>query len=150
MFQKVAGVQLTHVPYSGAAPSVQDLVAGQIDGVFDNPPTVISHIQAGTIRALALAVKSRLSVLPNVPTSAEAGLPGFEVLTSVVRRRSGLHAGGNHRPAARGDCEVAEQPAMQERFGKLGARLVGNSPAEFRAQIASDRARWGEVLKRQA
>src|SRR5262245_42671415 len=73
LFTHVAKITLTHVPYRGAAPSVTDLIAGQIDGVVDNPPTVLSHIRAGTVIALAVAGKDRLTILPGVPTAAEAG-----------------------------------------------------------------------------
>src|SRR4051794_2937608 len=74
----VADMKVTHVPYRGAAPAVTDLIAGQIDGVVDNPPTVMPHIKAGTITPLALAATQRLPVLPDVPTSVEAGLPGWQ------------------------------------------------------------------------
>ncbi len=147
MFQRTANAQITHVPYSGAAPSVQDLLAGQIDGLFDNPPTVISHIRAGTIRALAATASTRMAVLPDVPTATEAGLPGFEASSwfalvapaatpkPVIDR---LHAE---------TVKALRQPSMEERFGKLGARLVGNTPAEFAAFIKAERTRWGAVLK---
>lgn len=147
MFQRTANVQITHVPYSGAAPSVQDLISGQIDGLFDNPPTVMSHIRAGTIRALAATAPQRMSILPDVPTATEAGLPGFEASSwfalvapaatpkPVIDR---LHAD---------TVKALRQPSMEERFGKLGARLVGNTPAEFAAFIKSERAKWGATLK---
>jgi tripartite-type tricarboxylate transporter receptor subunit TctC len=147
MFMRAAGVKIAHVPYKGAAPSVQDLVAGQIDGLFDNPPTVISHIRAGTIRALAATAAARMAILPDVPTAAEAGLPGFEASSwfalvapaatpkPIVDR---LHAE---------TVKALRLPVMQERFGKLGARLVGNTPTEFDAFIGSERAKWGAVLK---
>lgn len=147
MFLKTAGVEIAHVPYSGAAPSVQDLVAGQIDGLFDNPPTVISHIRAGTIRALAATAPQRMPILPDVPTAAEAGVPGFEASSwfalvapaatpkPVIDR---LHAD---------TVKALRQPAMEERFSKLGARLVGNTPDEFAAFIRSERSKWGATLK---
>lgn len=147
MFQRAANVQIAHVPYRGAAPSVQDLVAGQIDGLFDNPPTVMSHIQAGSIKALAVAAKSRMSILPDVPTAAEAGLPGFEASSwfalaapaatpkPVIDR---LHAE---------TVKMLRTPAQQERYAKLGARLVGNSPQEFAQFIVTERAKWGAILK---
>ena len=78
MFMHAADVKITHVPYRGAAPAVTDLIAGQIDGVVDNPPTVISHIQAGTLRPLAVAAKARMALLPEVPTAAEAGVANYE------------------------------------------------------------------------
>ena len=74
----VAKIEVAHVPYRGAAPAVTDLIAGQIDGVVDNPPTVIAHIRAGTIIPLAVAAKERLALLPDVPAAPEAGLPGWE------------------------------------------------------------------------
>ena len=78
MLMHAAQIQITHVPYRGAAPAVTDLIAGQIDGVVDNPPTVISHIQGGKLRPLAFAAKQRLPLLPDVPTAAEAGVANFE------------------------------------------------------------------------
>src|SRR3954463_4567868 len=73
MLMVAADIKITHVPYRGAAPAVTDLIAGQIDGVVDNPPTVLGHIQAGELRPLAVAAKERMALLPDVPTAAEAG-----------------------------------------------------------------------------
>ncbi len=78
LLEQAAGIRLAHVPYKGAAPAVQDLVAGQIDGLVDNPPLVIGHIRSGAIKALAWAAPQRMAILPDVPTAAEAGLPGLE------------------------------------------------------------------------
>jgi tripartite-type tricarboxylate transporter receptor subunit TctC len=143
----LAKIELTHIPYRGAAPSVTDLIAGQIDGVVDNPPTVMQHIRAGTITALAVAAKERLAVLPNVPTSAEAGLPGWEASSwfgvvapagtppDIIRR---LHA------------EIAKavrQPSMEKFTTQSGARMVGNTPEEFAALIVDERKKWGEIIK---
>jgi tripartite-type tricarboxylate transporter receptor subunit TctC len=143
----VAKINLTHIPYRGAAPSVTDLVAGQIDGVVDNPPTVMQHIRAGTLTALAVAAKERLAVLPNVPTSAEAGLPGWEASSwfgvvapaatppDIIKR---LHA------------EIAKavrQPSMEKFTTQSGARMVGNAPEEFARLIVDERKKWGEIIK---
>ena len=147
MFLKAADVKIAHVPYSGAAPSVQDLVGGQIDGLFDNPPTVMSHIRAGTIRALAATAGKRMEVLPEVPTMAEAGLPGFEASSWFAL----VAPAATPRPVIdRLHIETVKalrQPALAERFGKLGARLVGNTPDEFAAFIKSERIKWGATLK---
>ena len=147
MFLKAANLQIAHVPYSGAAPSVQDLIAGQIDGLFDNPPTVMSHIRAGTIRALAATSSTRMAALADVPTMAQAGLPGFEASSWFALVAP---AATPHQVIDRLHTETVKalrQPTMQERFGKLGARLVGNTPAEFSAFIKSERAKWGATLK---
>ena len=142
----VAKINLTHIPYRGAAPSVTDLIAGQIDGVVDNPPTVMQHIRAGTITPLAVAAKERLAVLPEVPTAAEAGLPGWEVSSWF----------GVVAPAAtppdiikRLHTEIAKavrQPSMEKFTTQSGARMVGNTPEEFAALIVDERRKWGEII----
>ncbi len=103
MFMHAAGVQITHVPYRGAAPAVQDLIAGQIDGVVDNPPTVISHIQAGKLRPLAVAAKTRMALLPDVPTAAEGGVAELRGLVLVRHCGARRHAAGHRRAPAQGD-----------------------------------------------
>jgi tripartite-type tricarboxylate transporter receptor subunit TctC len=143
----VAKINLTHIPYRGAAPSVKDLIAGQIDGVVDNPPTVIAHIRAGTIVPLAVAAKQRLNVLPQVPTAPEAGLPGWEASSWF-----GVVAPAGTPPAIvkRLHAEVAKavkQPSMQRFSGQSGARMIGDSPEEFGRFIVAERKKWGEIVK---
>ena len=147
MFMHAAGVQIAHVPYRGAAPAVQDLIAGQIDGVVDNPPTVLPHINAGKLRPLAVAANERLALLPDVPTAAEAGVPSYQASSWF-----GVVAPAGTPPAivARLHQAIAAAvrvPAMQERFAKTGARLLGDSPQEFAARIRAERVRWGEIIK---
>ena len=143
----VAKINLTHIPYRGAAPSVTDLIAGQIDGVVDNPPTVMQHIRAGTITPLAVAAKERLAVLPNVPTSAEAGLLGWEASSwfGVV-----APAGTPPDIVKRLHAEIAKavrQPSMEKFTTQSGARMIGNTPEEFSALIVDERRKWREIIK---
>ncbi len=139
-------MKFTHVPYKGAAPSITDLIGGQIDGVVDNPPTVLAHIKAGTITALAVAAKQRLAVLPNVATAAEAGLPGWEASSWF-----GLVAPAG-TPAAiveRLHAEVTKavnSPRIQA-LRDRGMRIVGDSPQEFGALIVAERNKWGKIIK---
>ena len=147
LFAHVAKIDLAHIPYRGAAPAVTDLIAGQIDGVVDNPPTVIAHIRAGTIIPLAVGAKQRLAVLPDVPTSIEAGLADWQASSwfGVV-----VPAGTPPDIVRRLHAEIAKAvraPAMQKFTAQSGARLVGNSPAEFAALIADERKKWGEIVK---
>jgi len=147
MLMHAAGVKITHVPYRGAAPAVTDLLAGQIDGVVDNPPTVIAHIQSGKLRPLAVAARERMALLPDVPTAAEQGVANYEASSWF-----GVAAPAGTPPAivARLHQAIAaavRTPIMQERFGKSGARLLGNSPQDFAAQIRAERASWGEIIK---
>jgi tripartite-type tricarboxylate transporter receptor subunit TctC len=142
----VGQIKITHVPYRGAAPAVQDLIAGQIDGVVDNPPTVVAHIKAGTITALAVAAKQRLAVLPELPTSAEAGLPGWEASSWF-----GLVAPIGTAPAIikRLNAEVVKavrSPVMQK-LSERGMRMVGDAPEEFGAFIVAERKKWGEIIR---
>lgn len=138
-------MKFTHVPYKGAAPSVTDLIAGQIDGVVDNPPTVLAHIKAGSIRALAVAGKERLSVLPDVPTAAEAGLPDWEASSWF-----GLvaPAGTSKAIVDRLHAEVVKavkSPRIQQ-LRQRGMRIVGDTPKEFGDLIVAERKKWGEII----
>ncbi len=143
----VAGIKITHVPYRGAAPAVTDLLAGQIDGVVDNPPTVISHIRSGAVVPLAVAAKERLALLADVPSAPEAGLPGWEASSWF-----GVVAPARTPPeiVARLHAEIARavrQPSMQRFTAESGARMVGNSPAEFARLIVDERRKWGEIIR---
>ena len=146
MFMHAANIKLTHIPYKGAAPAITDLLAGQIDGVVDNPPTVLPHIDAGNLRPLAVAAKQRMPLLPNLQTAAEAGVANYEASSWF-----GVVAPADTPKAivARLHQDIAaalRQPALRERFAKSGARLLGNSPAEFAKQIKDDRKMWGEII----
>jgi tripartite-type tricarboxylate transporter receptor subunit TctC len=147
MLMVAADIKVTHVPYRGAAPAVTDLIAGQIDGVVDNPPTVLAHIQSGALRPLAVAAKERMALLPDVPTTAEAGVAHYEASSWF-----GVAAPAGTPPAIVAKLHQAiaaavRTPAMQERFSKSGARLLGSSPQEFAAQIQTERAQWGKIIK---
>jgi tripartite-type tricarboxylate transporter receptor subunit TctC len=147
MLMHAAKIQITHVPYKGAAPAVTDLIAGQIDGVVDNPPTVISHIQAGKLRPLAFAAKERLKLLPDVPTAAEGGVADFEATSWFgIAAPAGTPASVIAR-LHKAIAEAVRTQAMQERFAKTGARLVGDTPEHFARQIREERVRWGEIIK---
>jgi len=138
-------MQFTHVPYKGAAPSITDLIGGQIDGVVDNPPTVLAHINSGAITALAVAGKERLAVLPNVPTAAEAGLPAWEASSWF-----GLvaPAGTPKEIVERLHAEVmkAVSSSRVQMLRDRGMRIVGDSPREFDALIVAERKKWGEII----
>ena len=147
LLEQAAGIKLAHVPYKGAAPAVQDLVAGQIDGLVDNPPLVLPHVRSGALRALAWAAPQRMAILPDVPTAAEAGLPGFEASSWFALVAP---AGTSPEIVARLNAEAAKilkDPKMVEQFAQRGIRLVGNPAAEFAAFIPKERARWGEIVK---
>jgi len=147
MFQSVAGVKIGHVPYKSAAEAVTAALSGQTAGMFDNPPTVMSQVKAGKLRALGVAAMQRIPQLPHVPTISEAGLPGFEASSwfgliapartpqAVIER---VHAE---------TVRALQLPEVQNRFTGLGARLVGNRPDEFARFILAERAKWDRIVK---
>ncbi|HSI41360.1 MAG TPA: tripartite tricarboxylate transporter substrate binding protein [Xanthobacteraceae bacterium] len=141
-----AGIQLRHTPYKGAAPAVNDLLGGHIDGVVDNPPTVMSHIHSGALRALAVAGDTRLPALPNVPTSAEAGLPAWRVSSWF-----GLVAPAKTPPAIVKQLyeevrKAIAQPAMIKLSTDMGLVLVGGTPAQFDALAKEERMKWRDIV----
>ena len=147
LFMHATALKLQHVPYKSAAEAVHAALSGQTAAMFENPPTVMSQVKAGSLRALGVAAKERLSQLPEVPTISEAGVPGFEASSWF-----GLvaPAGTPRQVVERLSAETAKSlksPELQGRFAQSGARLVGNTPESFAALIAQDRARWGAVIK---
>ncbi len=145
-FLHAATVRITHIPYRGAAPAVQDLLGGQIDGLFENPPIIMEHIKAGSIRPLGVAAKQRLAVLPDVPTMAEAGSPyecsSWFGLVAPAKTPPEILARLNKEAVA-----AVRAPSTQQRFATSGARLVGDTPQEFQAFIAAERQRWGTMIR---
>lgn len=143
-----AGIDITHVPYPGAAPAVTDLIAGRIQILMADAPALIGQVRAGALPALAVTSAERLGVLPEVPTAVEAGIPGMVSETWYgllgpagipADRLATLHAALR---AALEDAEARRQLLDQ------GGRIVGSTPAEFSAFIRETYATWGEVVRR--
>ncbi|MCY1532442.1 hypothetical protein D9M68_677170 [compost metagenome] len=144
----MTGVDMVHVPYKGSTPAVTDLLGGQISMIFDNLPSALPHIKAGRLKVLAVTSAQRSEQLPDVPTVAEAGVPGYEVVSWF-----GLWA-----PAKTPDAIVAEinkqvvdiirTPDMQKQIRDQGAVPQPDSPAEFAAFISSESKKWAEVVRR--
>jgi tripartite-type tricarboxylate transporter receptor subunit TctC len=147
-FKVMAGIQLTHVPYRGAAPASQDLLAGHVSMLFDIVPLAVSNLQSGKVRALAVCAPERVKVLPDVPTIAEAGLPGMEAGAWF-----GLFAPAGTPPAAvawinREAQKAFAAPEARERFAGQGAVLPLQTPEAFGAHVTAEAERWGALIKR--
>ncbi|AXK83552.1 tripartite tricarboxylate transporter substrate binding protein [Pseudolabrys taiwanensis] len=147
LFVYAADIKVKHVPYRGAAPAVNDLIGGHLDGVVDNPPIVMAHIKSGTLTALAVGGPTRLAALPDVPTAAEAGLPAWQASSWF-----GLVAPAGTSPEIikRLQAEVAKalkQPSMQRFVGESGMTLISNSPEAFETLIVAERKKWGDIIK---
>jgi tripartite-type tricarboxylate transporter receptor subunit TctC len=147
LFKSMAGVDIAHIPYKGATPALTDVIGGQVVMFMGNLPPAMGHIKAGRVRALAVTTAQRSSLVPDLPTVAEGGLPGFETVAWF-----GLFAPAGTPPGvvARIRDEVAkivQQPDIRERIVTLGGEPVGNTPAEFAAIVRSDIAKWKGVAK---
>ena len=147
MFKDTAHVDLLHVPYKGIAPALIDLLAGRIDVMFDAFAAYEPHLQSGKLRALAVANASRLSRLPDVPTTAEAGLPGY-VLASWfgLAAPAGTPAQAIERVNAQSLKAIAD-PDVRQQMAKLGLEPGGSSPQEYAAMIADELARWRNAVR---
>jgi tripartite-type tricarboxylate transporter receptor subunit TctC len=147
MFKQAAGVDLNHVPYKGAAPALTDLLAGRIQVMFEQPATFMPYLSAGRVRALAVASSSRLAQLQDVPTAAEAGLPGYDVSVWF-----GLLAPTGTPPETidRLNQQVRRDLANQEVrdvLVKQGLEPTTDSAPEFSSFIATEYARWTRAVK---
>lgn len=147
LFKLRAGVEMTHIPYKGAGPAIIDLVGGQISLMFAPVLPVQPHLRSGKLRAIAVTAAQRSSLLPELPTLAEAGFPGLEA--------TGWH--GFLAPAKTpkaileqlhsGIVQALNMPDVQQKFASSGFQTVGGSPAAFATLIAKDMAKWANVIK---
>lgn len=147
MFKMKTGLNMLHVPYRGSAPAVSDLLGGQVQSMFDNSPSSMPHVKAGKLRALAITSKERSPLLPDVPTIAESGFPGFEVQSWF-----GLSA-----PAGTPDAVIKrintalntalKDPTIKQRLADLVATTAPGTPDDMRKFVASELKGWNEVVK---
>jgi len=147
LFKTMAGVDMTHVPYKGSAPALTDLIGGQVQVMFDNLPSSLPQIKAGKLRAIAVTSAERAPALPNVPTIAESGLPGFEATSWF-----GLVAPAGTPPAiiARINADVnqwLQSPEAREKLLAQGAAAAGGTPEQFAAYIRTETEKWARVVK---
>lgn len=150
LLRSILGVQMTHVPYRGSGPAITDLVAGRVDVFFDNLPSILPHIRAGSVRALAAASAERIRELPAVPTFAEQGVQGM-----VIDSWFGFLAPARTPPAAIAALNAAfgralQDEAVRRRMAELGAAPLGGTPEQMGAHIRAEAARWAEVVRRNA
>ena len=147
LFKQMAGVDLQHVAYKGSAPAVNDLLGNHIAIMFDNMPSAISHVKAGKLRPLAVTTAQRSPALPDVPTVAEAGVPGYEATSWF-----GLLAPAKTPAPVVAKLNAAilkalADPDVKNKLLEQGAEPAGETPAQFAAFIASETVKWGKIVK---
>jgi tripartite-type tricarboxylate transporter receptor subunit TctC len=147
LFKRLAKVEMTHIPYRGGAPAINDLIPGRVDVIFDNMPSILSHVRAGSLRGLAVTTRERVAVVPEIPTIAESGVPGFDVFSWFgffvpARTPQDIIARIN------ADTNAAlAHASVKSRFEDLGATPKGSTPAELAAFLKSEIDKWGPVIR---
>ncbi len=146
VFTSLAKIDMLHVPYKGSGPAVADLLGGQVNYMFDSITSARPHIESGKLRALGVTTAKRSSALPNVPTLAEAGLPGYEVSPWFAV----FMPAATPKPViARLNAallDAMKQPDVRARFETIGAEPVGSTPDELAAHLARESARWSKLI----
>ena len=147
LFNAMAGVKMTHVPYKGSPPAVLDLVAGSVDVMFSPASTVLPHVKSGRLRALAVTTAARLPSLPEQPTVSESGLKGYETITWF-----GFVAPAKTPPAivTRLNAEIVKAlalPDVRSQFELQGIEILGGTPERFADYIREEIAKWARAIR---
>jgi tripartite-type tricarboxylate transporter receptor subunit TctC len=147
LFEQATGTDLTHVPYKGSGAAIQDVLGGQVQMFMTTPPSVIGHVQSGKLKALAVTSKTRHPMAPNVPTTAEAGLPGFELEAWVAL----FAPAGTPAPVIAKLTEdvkkALETPEAKERAKSLGIEIRYEGPDALAARVKKETEFWAQIIK---
>ena len=147
LFEQMADVDFLHVPYKGSSQAMTDLLGGHVNMMFENLPGAMGNIKAGAVRPLGIAGPMRSPALPDVPTVAESGLPGYEALSWF----GVFTTGGTPKPIVdrlnKEFVAVIGKPAIQDRMRELGAEPVGSTPEAFGKLVSAEIEKWGKVIR---
>jgi len=147
LFMKMTGTKMAHIPYKGSAPAVTAMIGGEIDALFDNVPNVVQHIKAGKMKVIGVSGLQRSALLPEAPTVAESGVPGFEVNVWFGMQ---LPA-GTPKPVVdklnRDIVQLLKEPDVVDRFRKQGVEVVASTPAEFSQLVQKEVVKWTQLVK---
>lgn len=147
LFKQLTGTDMVHVPYRGSGPAVQDLIAGNVQAMFDSVPSSAASARDGRLRALAVTTRNRIAPFPDLPTIAEAGVPGYEISTWY-----GIWAPARTPPAIiarmqQAVATAARNPEIRARFDALGADPVADSPEDYARFVRAEYDRWGKLVR---
>lgn len=147
-FGRLAGADMTHIPYRGSSPAMQDLLAGRVHVMFENVPTPLQHVRSGALRAIAIAAPSRVTVLPDVPTTAEAGFADLQLLTWTMLLAP---AGTPQEIVARLNAALnaaLRDDRVRALLAELSVDVKGGTPEQAARLLQSEIAKWDTVAKR--
>jgi tripartite-type tricarboxylate transporter receptor subunit TctC len=147
LFKLMTGTDLVHVPYRGSGPAGQDLIAGTVQAMFDSVPASAGAVRDGRLRALGVSTRNRIAPFPDLPTIAEAGVPGYEISTWY-----GIWAPARTPPAIiarlqQAVATAARNPETRARFDALGAEPVADSPEDYARFVRAEFDRWGKLVR---
>jgi tripartite-type tricarboxylate transporter receptor subunit TctC len=147
LFMKMTGVKLAHIPYKGSAPAVTAILGGEIDALFDNVPNVLQHIKAGKMKVIGVSGLQRSVLLPETPTIAESGVPGYEVNVWFGMQV----AAGTPRPIIdklnRDIVTLLKEPDVVKRFRDQGVEVVASTPEQFSKLVQSEVVKWTQLVQ---
>jgi tripartite-type tricarboxylate transporter receptor subunit TctC len=147
LFARMAGIEMTHIPYRGAGPAITDLIGGRLSVMFSTAASVAPHARTGRLRALAVTSAKRFAPLPDLPTIAEAGLPGFDV-SSWYALFAPIKTPPEIVRKINADAVAAlREPQVRERLEGLGLEVVGSTPQELAAFLKAEMTKWEPVIK---
>lgn len=147
LFKQMTGTEIVHVSYKGIQQAITDAIGGQVHIVVDNMGSILPHVRSGKLRTLGITTSKRSPALPDVPTIAEAGLTGFEIVPSAGFI---LPARTPREIVMRLNAEInkaLQVPAVTEKYSAMGLTIVGGTPERFAAHLRSETAKWGKVIK---
>jgi tripartite-type tricarboxylate transporter receptor subunit TctC len=147
LLRSMAGLDILHVPYRGAAPAMTDLIGGRLQIYFDNMPGVLPHVRDGRVRALAVAGAQRAAALPDLPTVSEAGLPGFEASSWFGMAAPSATPGPLLERITAEVRSALSNPDLQKRLADAGAEPGTLFGADFRRFVEAEREKWGRVVR---
>jgi tripartite-type tricarboxylate transporter receptor subunit TctC len=147
LLKSMAGIDIVHIPYKGSAPALNDLIAGQVSLMFDLVLTAAPHVKSGAVRGLAVTSSQRSSALPELPTVAESGVPGYEVSAWFgIFAPAGVPQPVTQRLNAE-FVKALQQPDLRQRLASQGAEPLTSTPSEFAAYLRSEIDKWAKVVK---
>jgi tripartite-type tricarboxylate transporter receptor subunit TctC len=147
LFKHMNAIEMTHVPYRGGGPAINDLIPGRVDVMFASLPSALPHVQGGTIRALAVSSGTRVPFVPDLPTVAESGAPGFDVSEWHALLMPAKTPVEIVRKVHDDAVDALAYPSVKQKFEELAVVAVSSTPAELTAYLKSEMEKWGRVAR---
>ena len=147
LFMKMTSTKLAHIPYKGSAPAVTALLAGDIDALFDNVPNVVQHIKAGKMKVIGVSGLQRSALLPDVPTVAESGVPGYEVNVWFGMQVPAVPPRPVVEKLNHDIVTILKEPDVVKRFRDQGVEVVASTPEQFSTLVKSEVVKWTQLVR---